>query len=80
MMNIIKSYLSERLLIYNGDEEPKKYRVTGGGLQGSILGPILWNVLYDGIQRLPLRKEVQIVGYADDIAVTMIAALIWHKR
>ena len=38
-----------------------------------MLGPLLWNVLYDGVLRLPLPKQVQIIGYAEDIAITVVA-------
>lgn len=44
-MHIIKSSLSERLLLYDVDEEPQKYGVTGGVPQDSALEPISSNVL-----------------------------------
>ena len=31
-------------------------------------GQLLWNVLYDGLLSLLHLREVQIIGYADDIA------------
>lgn len=73
LLRIIRSYLSDRLLFYDTDEGTKSYAVTGGVPQGSVLGPVLWNILYDGILRLPLSKEAKIIGYADDIAVAIVA-------
>ena len=35
-----------------------------------MLGPLLWNILYDGVLSLPIPRGMQIIGYADDTAVT----------
>ncbi|KAJ8911977.1 hypothetical protein NQ315_003255 [Exocentrus adspersus] len=37
--------------------------------QGSVLGPTLWNVLFDGIFSVALPEQTCLFGYADDIAV-----------
>lgn len=38
--------------------------------QGSVLGPLLSNLMYDGVLRLVLPKGVKIIiGFADDIVV-----------
>lgn len=37
--------------------------------QGSVLGPTLWNFLYDGLLRLPIPAGVELIAYADDIMV-----------
>lgn len=41
--------------------------------QGSNLGPPLWNIMYDGIFWLKVPKEAKIIGFADDVAVIMVA-------
>lgn len=73
LIRIIRSYLSDRTLLYDTDDGVKYYRVTAGVPQGSVIGPLLWITLYDGVLRLPVPRGVNIVGYADDIAVTIVA-------
>lgn len=39
--------------------------------QGSVLGPFLWNLVYDGIWRLDFQTGCRIQAFADDIALTV---------
>ena len=65
LTNILKSYLSNRSTIVAGT--PKK--ITCGIPQGSNLGPLLWNILYNPILKLQLPGGVKTIGYADDLAL-----------
>lgn len=68
LRKIIADYLTDRKLILTEDKEME---LTCGVPQGSILGPTLWNVYYDGIFRLKMPPEVYLVGYADDLALVI---------
>lgn len=59
-----------RTLIINDNNN---LAVTCGVLQESVLGPTLWNVFYDGVLRLPVRKGVKLVAFADDVAEVAVA-------
>lgn len=39
-----------------------------------MLGPTLWNILYDGVLRLRLPPACRLIGYADDLAL-----VVWSR-
>lgn len=63
---ILKSYLSERLfLVKQGDARSSLMPIEAGVPQGSVLGPVLYNIYTTD---LPTSDDVMVATYADDIA------------
>ena len=52
------------------------YNITGGVTQGSVVGSLIWNVLYDGLLRQSLSDGISMVAYADDVALVVVAKTI----
>lgn len=41
--------------------------------QGSVLGPVLWNVMYNDLLNVRLPGDVKLIAYADDVAMLTTA-------
>ena len=63
LLQPIKHYFKDRVLLNATEDCRKSYAASLGLPQGSVVDPILWNVVYDGVLRLKLPKVTQIIEF-----------------
>ncbi|CAK1593609.1 unnamed protein product [Parnassius mnemosyne] len=66
----IGAYLEERCVTYWGRDGAGRRVMSCGVPQGSVLGPLLWNIGYDWVLRGELPSGANLTCYADDTLVT----------
>lgn len=76
--DLIRAYLHGRSLLVG--EEQLRREVTCGVPQGSVLGPALWNIMYDNLLDIEVPAGAQLVAFADDVAIIGIARTGEHAE
>jgi len=71
LLRILGNYLSDRVVLASSPSGSNSFAhgMSCGVPQGSVLGPGLWNLLYDGLLRIRMPEGVRILAFADDVAV-----------
>lgn len=64
------NYLKDRHILVQHNDTTIERVVDKGCPQGSVLGPLLWNIIFDGLLRIE-NEERKIIAYADDAVMLL---------
>ncbi|UYV71164.1 hypothetical protein LAZ67_8001969 [Cordylochernes scorpioides] len=69
--HLINSFLCNRVVRLSMNGCTVSRRISKGCPQGSVLGPFLWNIVFDELLTLDYRNNVFPQAYADDLVVVV---------
>jgi len=74
LCRVINAYLADRWIEFMDIDGRVRKREVGAGVpQGSVLGPLLWNLAFDAVVRSQKLPGCEIVCYADDTLLLVTA-------
>ena len=77
LLRIMNNYLKDRILTIVTEKGRIAIDLSAGVPQGSIKGPFLWTCMYDELLRMKLPIRASLVGFADDLALLVVAEKAW---
>lgn len=81
LQRIIYNYLENRNIMYtNMDGEQMTRNMETGVPQGSVLGPLLWNITFDQVLRGRMEKGCRLLAYADDTLILATGKSVERAR
>lgn len=66
LLQVLGSYFTDRILLVTANVQ---HKIKRGVPQGSVLGPLPWNIFYDKVLQIKLPSGVTTVGYVDDLVI-----------
>lgn len=66
---ILNNYMKDREVVLNIGDIEIRMEMDRGCPQGSVLGPTLWNMVFNTYLKIPKRENCNTVAYADDCII-----------
>lgn len=74
LVRLLDSYFGDRNVKYViATEKLEETEVQRGVPQGLVLGPMIWNLVYDRVLKVRKEKDCELIEYADDTLIMSVA-------
>lgn len=71
LLKLLRSYLSDREVLFNWNGAQVKKELTKGCPQESILCPLLWNIMFETLLRQDAGERNEMIACADDLDIAV---------
>lgn len=68
-LKLMNDYFSDREIYIENEEGRLTTTMQIGVPQGSVLGPLMWNVVYDDLLKSKVPDDTKIIAFADDLLI-----------
>lgn len=73
LIQMVSSYFKDRWITAESATTTLRWAMSGGVPQGSVIGPLLWNIAFDDLLQKAMPNGVELICYADDTLITVCA-------
>lgn len=80
LKRLIRDYFKDSKMKYLTTEGWIERKMQKGVPQGSVIGPILWNMTYDGLIKIKLPDGTYLLVFADDAGIVIITRSIQEMK
>lgn len=69
LTRVLANYLKDRFVVFDNPSGPIVRKIFAGVPQGSMMCPLLWNLVYDSLGSFDDYVNLRAIAFAHDLAI-----------